>query len=329
MIRRRAFIMKLGGSFVAVPVAAAAQHTRDVRRIGWLGMATPEAARHLVQVMENALRERGWVAGKNLIIESRWAEGKYDRLPVLAAELVRLEPQVIVTGPVPAARALKAATGTIPIVMVTVTDPVSEGLISSFARPGGNVTGLTLTPTWELYAKQLELLTEAVPGVRRIAFLWSPANVGAPPGVKTAEDAARRLGIELQVVGARTPEEFEPAFRTMTQARAQALFVLADAMFFAHRRRLADLALANRLPTMFAAREYAEAGGLMSYGADYPDLYRRAAMYVDRILKGSTPADLPVEQPTKFELIVNRAAAKTVGLAVPQSLLLRADHVID
>lgn len=239
MISRRDFIAVLAA--VSMPLAAEAQQGGKVHRIGWLGIGSRGPTEHLLQPFEQALRERDWVTGGNLVVEYRWAEGKYDRLPALAAELVRLEPQVLVTGPMAAARALKDATSTIPIVTVTVSDPIGEGLIASFARPGGNVTGLTLTPTSEIWAKQLQLLREAVPSARRIAFLWSPANVAALPAVKAVEEAAPSLGVELQVVGARAPEELEPAFRAMTQPRAQALLVLADGMFFAHRARLAEL----------------------------------------------------------------------------------------
>ena len=306
-MNRRTFLcgLTLGACTLSAPRAGHAQPAGKAPRIGWLGVASRETTEQNVQAFEHALGERGWATGKNVVIEYRWAEGKYDRLPALAAELVRIETQVIVVGPMAAARAAKDVTSTIPIVMVTVTDPISEGLVASLAHPGGNVTGLTLTPTWEIYAKQLQLLKEAVPAARRIAFLWSPANVAAPPGVKTAEEAARSLGIELQVVGVRAPEEFESAFRTMTDSWAQALLILADGMFFAYRARLAALAVVHRLPTMVAAKEYVEAGGLISYGTSYPDQYRRAAIYVDKILRGAKPADLPVEQATKFELVIN------------------------
>jgi putative ABC transport system substrate-binding protein len=329
VVNRRTFVCGLTLATVIAPRAGSAQQAGKAPHIGWLGVTSRGTAEHNVQAFERALGDRGWTTGKNVVIDYRWAEGKYDRLPGLAAELVRLEPQVIVVGPMAAARAAKDATSTIPIVMGTVTDPIGEGLIASLARPGGNVTGLTMTPTWEIYAKQLQLLKEAVPTARRIAFLWSPANVAAPPGVKTAEEAARSLGIELQVVGARAPEEFESAFRTMTDSRAQALLILADGMFFAHRARLAHLAVAHRLPTMLAAKEYVEAGGLISYGTSYPDLFRRAAIYVDRILRGAKPADLAVEQATKFEMVINLKTAKALGLTVPQSLLLRADQIIE
>jgi len=269
------------------------------------------------------------VTGQNLVIEFRSAEGKYDRLPALAAELVRLEPRVIVAVPTAAARAAKDATSTIPIVMWGVSDPIGEGLIASFARPGGNVTGLTITPTLETYAKQLQLLKEAVPRAKRIGFLWNPANPTAPPVVRTVEEAARSLGVELQAVGARAPEEFEPAFRAITQARPHALLILQDSMFFAHYPRLADLSIRRRLPTMHGAVEYAQAGGLMAYSVNRADAYRRIAGYVDRLLRGANPAELPVEQPTKFELVVNLKTAKAHGVTIPQSLLLRADQVIE
>ena len=326
---RRTFIGTLASGLLAAPLAAEAQPAGKVYRIGFLGIPSRGEVEHLVQPFEQALRERGWVTGKNLVIEYRWAEGKYDRLPAFAAELVRLKPQVIVAPVTVAAQAVRGATSIIPIVMVTVSDPIGDGLIASLARPGGNVTGLTLTPTSEIWAKQLQLLREVVPHARRIAFLWNPANMAASRGVRIVEKAARSLGAELQVVGVRTPAEFDPAFLAMTQAQAHALLVLADAMFLAHRARLADLALVHRLPTVLATKEYADAGGLVSYGADYPALFRRAVIYVDRILKGAKPADLPVEQPTKFELIINLKTAKALGLTIPPSLLQRVDQVIE
>jgi ABC-type uncharacterized transport system substrate-binding protein len=275
---------------------------------------------------EQALRERGWVTGENLVVDYRG--GAYDQLPVLAVELVRLKPDVIVAVPTAAVRAAKAATSTIPIVMFGVSDPVGEGLIASFARPGGNVTGLTITPTLEIYAKQLQLLREAVPGVRRIAFLWNPANPAAASAVRAVEEAAGSLGVELQVVGARTPEEFEPAFRAVIQARAQALLILIDPLFRAHRAQLADLSVRDRLPTLSSLDEYAKAGGLLWYGTSAIERSRRIADYVDRILKGAKPADLPIEQPTKFELVINLKTAKTLGLTIPPSVLARADEII-
>ena len=327
LMDRRAFLGALG--LLAAPVGVDAQPGDAVQRIGWLGLGSRETAERNLQAFEQALRESGWTIGRNVVIDYRWAEGKYDRLPAMAAELVQLEPKVIVAGAMVGVRAARNATSTIPIVMTTVTDPVGEGLIVSFGHPGGNVTGVTQTPTWELYGKQLELLLEFVPRARRIAFLWNPANVAAPPGVQTAEEAARKRGVALQVVGARTPEEFAPAFGTMTQGRAQALLVLPDPMFFMNRRRLADLAGGQRLPAMFGAKEFVEAGALMSYATSYPDQFHRAGIYVDKILRGAKPADLPVEQATKFEFVINLRTARALGLTIPPSLLLLADQVIE
>ncbi len=328
-LSRAALTVIFALGLLAAPPAGEAQPAGKVYRIGMLSLLGREAAEPRRQVFEHALRERGWVKGENLVIEYRYAEGKYDRLPPLAAELARLEPKVIVAIPTAAARAAKDATSTIPIVMVNVSDPISEGLIASFARPGGNVTGLTLTPTLEIYAKQLQLLKEAVPRARRVAFLWNPANPAAPPAVRAVEAAAPSLGVALQVVGARAPEEFEHAFGAMTQARADALLVLADGMFNTHRARLAHLSVRHRLPTMHGLGEYVEAGGLMAYSANIAALFRRAAAYVDKILKGANPADLPVEEPTRFELVINLKTAKTLGLTFPQSILVRTDKLIE
>jgi len=326
---RRAFISGIAVSLLAVPLAAAAQQAGKVYRIGFLSAGSQPAENR--QVFEQALRERGWVTGENLVIEYLLAEGKYDRLPALAAELVRLEPRVIVAVPTVAARAARDATTTIPIVMLFVSDPIAEGLIASFARPGGNVTGLTLTPTREIFAKQLQLLKEAVPRARRIAFLWNPANPATtgPPVVKVVEEAARSLGLELQVIGARAPEEFESAFRAMSKARADALLFLIDSMFFTHRVRLADLSGRHRLPTMYGAGEHAKVGGLMAYGVNFADAYPRAAGYVDKLLRGANAAELSVEQPTKLELVINLKTAKALGLTIPPSVLARADQVIE
>jgi len=321
---RRAFIAAAAGGLLAAPLAAEAQQAGTVYRIGYLSIGSPSPLR---QVFEEALRERGWVTGKNVVIAYRYAEEKSDRLPALAAELVRLEPQVIVAAPTASAKAAKDATSTIPIVMWGVPDPVGERLIASFARPGGNVTGITGVPPWESSAKQLQLLKEGVARAQRIAFLRDPANPHSLPTVKIVTEAARSLGVELQVVGARTPEQFEPAFRAMTQARADALLVQLDPSFSGHLARLADLAVRHRLPSMCGAG-YANAGGLMSYSVTRVDTLRQAARYVDRLLRGANPAELPVEQPTKFELGINLKTAKALGLTIPQSLLLRADQVI-
>ena len=256
---------------------------------------------------------------------------KFERLPALAAELVALKVDVIVAGPTPAALAAKHVTRTIPIVFATGGDAVTDGLVTSLARPGGNVTGLSgLAP--DLVGKWLELLKRAVPGVSRVAVLWQPGAVGElteKSMLNGAEHAARALRMRLQVVEARGPEDFGRAFSDMARARADALTVLPSPMLFSERRRLVDLAAKNRLPAVYPLREYVDAGGLMSYGANAADLYRRAATYVDRILKGMNPADLPVEQPTKFELVINLKTAKALGLAIPQSVLAQADQVIE
>jgi putative ABC transport system substrate-binding protein len=307
----------------AAPLVAAAQ-APGTAQIGYLSTGGPSPLR---RVFEDALRERGWVAGKNLVIEYRYAEEKSERLPALAAELVRLEPKVIVAAPTAAAKAVKVATSTIPIVIWGVPDPVGEGLIASFARPGGNVTGVTGVPPWESSAKQLQLLKEAVPRARRIAFLRDPTNPHSLPTVRIVTDAARALGAELQVFGARGPAEFEPAFRAMTQARVDALLIQLDPAFAAHLARLADLAIKHHLPTMCGAG-YVTVGGLMSYSVTRVDALRQAAGYVDRLLRGASPAELPVEQPTKFEIGINLKTAKALGLIVPRSLLLQADQVI-
>ena len=328
MTTRRCFLGALAGCLLAAPLAAAAQPAGKVYRIGVLLIGSRAPAEHLLQAFEHALRERGWMPGQNVVIEYRWAEGTYDRLPALAAELVRLEPQVIVTVGTAAARAAKDATSKIPIVMVNATDPIGEGLIASLARPGGNVTGLTFIPTREMYAKQLQLLKEAVPRARRLAVLRNPANPSHSQSVKTVEQAARSLGVELQVVDARAPEELGPAFRAMTRARADALLVVPDSMLFTHRARLADLSVRHRLPSMHGLVEDAQAGGLMAYAVNLADQLRRAAGYVDRLLRGAGPAELPVEQPSKFEFVINLKTAKAFGLTIPQSLLLRADELI-
>ena len=264
------------------------------------------------------------------MIEYRYAEGKLERFPALAAELVALKVEVIVAPPTPAAQAAKQATKTIPIVFAGVGDPVTSGLVTSLARPGGNVTGLSgLSP--ELVGKCLEQLKQAVPGVSRVAVLWHPGGQGERTErdmLKEAEVAARALGMRLQIVEARGTADFDRAFSDMTTARADALTVLPSNMFNNERRRLADLAAKNRLPAVYQFREYVDAGGLMAYGANLADLNRRAATYVDKILKGAKPADLPVEQPTKFELVINLKTAKALGLTIPQSVLLRADEVI-
>jgi ABC-type uncharacterized transport system substrate-binding protein len=327
MMHRRAFLRTLAGGLLAAPLAAVAQQAGKVCRIGYLATGSPGPP--FRPMLEQGLRERGWVAGENLAITYRDGEGKYERLPALAAELVRLEPQVIVAASTAAAQAAKGATSTIPIVMWGVSDPIGAGLFASFARPGGNVTELTGTNPFETDTKQMQLLKEAVPRARRIAFLWNPANATSIPAVKAVKEAAQTLGVELQVVSARAPEEFEPAFRTLTQAPADALFVAQEALFTMHFPRLADLSAKRRLPTICGLDGYAKAGGLMNYSVALADTVPRVADYVDRLLLGPKPADLAVEQPTKFELLINVKTAKALELTIPQSLLGRADEVIE
>ena len=267
--------------------------------------------------------------GQNIAIESRWAEGKYDRYPALAADLVRLKVDVIVAHGGAATQAVQQATRTIPIVMSLVLDPVGSGLVPSLARPGGNVTGTSFMGP-DLVGKQLQLLKEVVPKVSRVAILRNPANPASAQGLRDAEAAARALGVRLQALEARDPQEIDSAFAAMTRERAGALLIFPDPIFGNQRRQIAELAAKRRLPAIYGGTpEYAEAGGLMVYGPNELDLNRRAAIYVDKLLKGAKPADLPVEQPTKFELVINLRTAKAIGLTIPPSLLQRADQIID
>jgi putative ABC transport system substrate-binding protein len=329
--RRRFLMISLAGA-LAAPLDVEAQPAAKVApRIGFLGI-NPGANLHLRGAFLQGLRDLGYVEGRNVVIEYRSAEGKLERLPALAAELVALKVDVIVTGGgTPTALAAKQATRTVPVVFSSAADPVTDGLVTSLARPGGNVTGLTnLTP--ELVGKCLEQLKQAVPGVSQVAVLWQPDAAGEHTDkdmLQGAEVAARALGVRLQFVKARGPGDFDRAFLDMTRARAGALAVWGNAIFNSERRRLVDLAAKHRLPAVYTSRDFVDAGGLMTYGANLADLFRRAAAYVDKILKGAKPADLPVEQPTKFELVINLKTAKALGLTIPPSLLLRADQVIE
>ena len=324
---RRAFLGTLAGGLLAAPLVAEAQQAAKIARIGYLGR---KANSHLHAAFLQGLRDLGYVEGRNVVIEVRDAEGRNERLPALAAELVALKVDVIVAVATPAALAAKQATKTIPVVFTALADPVTSGLVTSLARPGGNITGVSfLAP--EQVGKRLERLKEAVPGVSRVAVLWQPGDVPETTAknlLKEAEVAARALGVRVQFVEARGPADFDRAFSDVTRARAGALTVLTSPMFVTERRRLVDLAARNRLPAVYGLREFVDAGGLMSYGSNTADVYRRAATYVDKILKGAKPADLPVEQPTKFELVINLKTAKALGLTIPPSLLQRADEVI-
>jgi putative ABC transport system substrate-binding protein len=316
----------------AAPLAADAQQPAKVARIGYL---SPNVAANPRQheAFRQGLRDLGYVEGRNVVIEYRDAEGKLERVPALAAELVALKVDVIfVGGGTRVTLAAMQATKTIPIVFTGVGDPVTSGLVTNLARPGGNVTGLSgLGP--ELVGKRLELLKQAVPGVDRVAVLWLPGALGERTDkdmLTGADVAARALGVRLQFVEAtRDPADFDRAFSDMTRARAGALTVLPSNRFLREHRRLVDLAAKNRLPAVYTSREFVDAGGLMAYGANFADLHRRAATYVDKILKGAKPGDLPIEQPTKFELVINLKTAKTLGLKVPQTLLVAADEVIE
>jgi len=324
----RRLICAISLAMLLAPLGAAAQQPGKVPRIGYFSAGSPSSAPHLLEAFRKGLRELGWVEGQNIVVDYRFAEGRFDRLPDLAAELVRLKVDIIVAVPTPAAAAAKNATETIPIVMINVGDPVGLGLIASLARPGGNVTGSSYSVGLEIIGKQLELLKETVPKVRRVAILWNPANPSHPLVVRELNVAARSLGVQLQFLEARGPNEFEGAFAAMAKERMGALLVVPDSVSFLHRTRLADLAARSHLPAAYGLRGHVDAGGLMSYGPDSADLFRRAATYVDKILKGAKPADLPVEQPTKFELVVNLKTAKALGLTIPQSVLVRADEVI-
>jgi putative tryptophan/tyrosine transport system substrate-binding protein len=300
-----------------------------VPRIGFLSLTSPSDRPPLLDAFRQRLRELGWVEGQNIVIDYRYAEGRVDRLPDLAAELVRLKVDLIVASAgTQAATAAKNATETIPIVMIYVRDPVGTGLIASLARPGGNVTGVSGSAGLELFAKQLELLKETVPKIRRVAILSNPDNAYHQLAIREVNVAARSLGVQLQLLEARGPNEFDGAFAAMAKERVGALLVLSDAIFGSHRTRLADLAARSRLPAAYGVRESVEAGGLMSYGPSLLDSYRQAATYVDKILKGAKPADLPVEQPMKFELVLNLKTAEALGLTIPPLILFQADEVI-
>ena len=311
------------------PLRSEAQLAGKVYRVGILGESAedPSEAR-LWQTFRSGLKERGWIEDNNILIESRWAEGKPALLRDLAGDLVRLKVDVIVTRGSIYTEAAKTATSSIPIVFTMHADPEKSGHIASLARPGGNITGLSIVMT-DLNVKGLEFLTATVPGAKHIAVLGSPDMPSYTPSLQALQEAARLSRLQVRTVVARTGAELETAFSVMARDHVQAVLVLSFGPYIAARQRVADLALKHRLPTFFSFRNHVEAGGLMSYGPDFNDLLRRAAIYVDKILKGAKPADLPVEQPTKFELIINRKTAKALGLTIPQSILLRADQIIE
>jgi len=328
MNSKKVFCFVLGAMLVALSLPAQAQQPKKVARIGYLAAASRTGISHLTEAFLQGLRELGYVEGQNISIEYRWADGNFEQLPELAAELVRLKVDVIVALVTQASLAAKNATGTIPIVMVAVANPVDSGLIATLARPGANITG-TSTMIDEVVGKQLALLKESFPKISRVAAMWNPANpVFQKLQLREVEATARALNVSLQKVQARNPDEIERAFAAIAKERTRALHVFPDPVFVTHRGLIADLALKHRLPVVSGARESAEAGMLMSYGPDFPESYRRAAIYVDKILNGAKPAVIPVERSTKFELVINLNTAKQIGLTIPQSVLYRADKVI-
>ena len=317
------FVVALALVLFATSLAADAQQAARIPRVAWLRPGS--APDPMLEAFRQGLRDLDYIEGKNIAIEPRWAEGKSDRLPPLAAELVRLGVDVIVTNTMPAILAAQEATSTIPIVTVSA-DPVGTGLANTLARPGGNITGLSILGP-KLEGKRLELLKAALPSVIRVGFLWNPANTASQLRFREAQAAAKALGIKLQSVEVRQPDELPKAFAAMTKERVGAVLV-PSAFAGLHKLQIAEISTRNRLPVMYDSRDLMDAEGLMSYGPDVPDLYRRAASYVDKILKGAKPADLPIEQPTKFDLVINLKKAKALGLSIPKSLLSRADEVI-
>ena len=331
-MKRREFITLLGGAAVW-PLTVNAQPLAKVPRIGLMvtgSLESPEA-RVQLDAFRLGLRQLGYTEGRNIVIEYRGADARIERFPNLAAELVRLEVDLTFAANTPAALAARQATATIPIVAAVMGDPVEDGLVTSLAQPGGNVTGLTfLAP--ELTAKRLQLLKDALPNVSRVAALWHPGAFGertTSDMVKATEAVARTLGVQLQLLDVQGAEEFDRAFATMVRERAEALLTFPGSLFFNERRRLVELAVTHRLPSIYAAREFVELGGLIAYGANINDLFRRSAVYVDGVLKGAKPADLPVEQATRFELVINLKAAKDLGIDVPLPLMIRADEMIE
>jgi ABC-type uncharacterized transport system substrate-binding protein len=326
-VNRREFITLLGGAAIGWPLAARAQQPGKLRTIGFLGQSTRSAASEWVAAFVQRLHELGWNEGRTVAIEYRWAEGREERFAQIAAEFVRLKVDIIVTSGTPQILAAKQATSVIPIVFAAAGDPVASGLVASLARPGGNATGLSSLVA-DLAGKRIELLREVVPGLRRLAML---GNVGNPLSVLEMDEvqaAARTLGLEVHTLEIRQAQDITPAFEAL-KGRADALYVCIDALVNANRIRINTSALGARLPTMHGSRDYVEAGGLMSYGPNYPDLFRRAADYVDKILHGTKPGDIPVEQPTKFDLVINLTTARALGLDLPPTLLARADEVLE
>jgi putative ABC transport system substrate-binding protein len=328
MSTRRAFITLLGGAAASWPLAARAQQAGKTYTIGRLTAGSYASVSALVEVFEDALREMGWIEGKNIAFEYRSAEDRLERLPELAAELVRLNVDVIAAGGTLAPLAVKRVTSTIPIVMTSAGDPLGSGLVASLARPGGNVTGMSLMVP-DLGGKRLELLKEALPRLSRVAVLWNAANPYSANVFKETQVASRTLGIEVQSLETRDPDGFDGAFKAVRRQHPDALVTVEDPLTSDHRKLIADFAAGQRLPSLHGQKEFAAAGGLISYGTSLADVVRRAAGYVDKILKGAKPADLPVQQPTTFELVINLKTARALGLEIPATLLARGDEVIE
>jgi putative tryptophan/tyrosine transport system substrate-binding protein len=326
-MNRRVFVTSLA-AVLAAPLGVEAQQAARIPRIGILHPGAPATSSHFAAAFTEGLRELGYLEGQNIVVERRFGEAKAERLSDIAAELVRLKVDVIVTSTDPGIAAVKRQTQLIPIVMANSTDPVGTGFVASLARPGGNVTGLSSVSP-ELSAKRLELLREAVPRLSRVAIVWNPDVRGAVLEYKETESAARSLHLQLQSVEVNRPDGFDRAFSAVTTGRAEALTVASSSLAFRNRGRIASLAQKNRLPSIYGLREFADAGGLMAYGPNYAELWRRAAAYVSKILKGAKPGELPVEQPTTFELVINLKTAKALGLTIPPSLLRRADQIIE
>ena len=326
-MRRREFTAIIAGA-AAWPFVAHAQQTGKVWRIGFLSGASRSVVSNAYDAFVQGMRELGYVEGKDFVIEWRSVEGKYERIPETAAELVRLNVDIIVTATIAALPILKRTITTVPIVMANSTDPVGNGLVTTLARPGGNMTGLASSSD-NSSPKQLELLAMVVPNASRIGLLGNPNNATYSSVLKNAQAAAKKAGLSLVPLEARSPQEIENAFAALAKERLPAVMVAADAVFFGQQYRIAELALANRLPSMFSQREYAVAGGLMSYGENLSDFFRRAASFVDKIFKGANPGDLPIEQPTNFNLVINRKTANALGVTIPAQLYMFADEVIE
>jgi putative tryptophan/tyrosine transport system substrate-binding protein len=326
-MNRRAFVTGLGAA-LAAPLGGEAQQAAKIWRIGYLSSSSAERERTRIAAFQQGLRELGYLEGHSVLIEQRYAGGEFERLPDLAAELARLKVDVFVAAGAPATHAARKASSVIPIVMCSVADPVGMGLVASLARPGGSITGLSDFNTG-VVAKRLELLREVVPSVSRVAVLLNPTNPSNPPQLKLTQAAAAAMAVTLLAFEAKRAYEIDRAFAAIKTERPGALIVIGDPMLGSHRKRIVELSGQNRLPAIYWVREFSDAGGLMSYGANVDDLWRRAATYVDKILKGAKPADLPIEQPTKFELVINLKTAKALGLTIPPSLLLRADQIIE